>query len=381
MSGHVRSLLVLVLFCCPVQVAADHDTIPDPPPRTIETKLPALAHLDRDAITVSGLSSGGFFAHQFHVAYSKLVNGAGIIAGGPYGCVENIRNPFLPLLSLDRLSAALVVCTHFSGERFFGLRPAAPKAQDSVELMRKAARDGTIDDPGNLADDRVWIFHGTKDDLVPKGVVATLKALYEAAGIGGPRLHFEERAANHGMPVIAFTGESRFPNRSCDEHAVPFIIECGFEAAGELLAHLYAGRFDPVPKDAHQNGRLIAFDQREFGADEARASMSGVGYLYVPTQCVQQPCRLHVAFHGCRQYADNTQTDRVHDDFIRDTGYNGHAAANNLVILYPQATRSSANPNGCWDFWGYSGSDYSGQKGRQMRAVRAMVARLLGAPN
>ena len=57
------------------------------------------------------------------------------------------------------------------------------------------------------------------------------------------------------------------------------------------------------------------------------------------------------------------------------------AAANNLVILYPQATRSSANPSGCWDFWGYSGADYHGQKGKQMRAVMAMVARLLGAQN
>jgi poly(3-hydroxybutyrate) depolymerase len=380
MSRHVRTLLVLALLW-PAQAAADHDTIPDPPPRTTQTKLSTLAQLDRHAITVSGLSSGGFFAHQFHVAYSKLVNGAGIIAGGPYGCVESVPNPFWPWWSLDRLSAALVACTHFSGDRFYGLRPSAPKAQDSIELMRKAGRDGIIDDPANLADDRVWIFHGTKDDLVPKVVVAALKALYEAAGVGGSRLHFEERAANHGMPVIAFSGESKFPKRSCDEHALPFIIECSFEAAGELLAHLYAGRFDPVPKDAHQNGRLIAFDQKEFGADEARASMSGVGYVYVPTLCLQQSCRLHVAFHGCRQYADNTQADRVHDDFVRDTGYNGHAAANNLVILYPQATRSAVNPNGCWDFWGYSGSDYSGQKGRQMRAVMAMVARLLGAPN
>jgi hypothetical protein len=117
MSRHVRTLLVLALLW-PAQAAADHDTIPDPPPRTTQTKLSTLAQLDRHAITVSGLSSGGFFAHQFHVAYSKLVNGAGIIAGGPYGCVESVPNPFWPWWSLDRLSAALVACTHFSGDRF-----------------------------------------------------------------------------------------------------------------------------------------------------------------------------------------------------------------------------------------------------------------------
>jgi hypothetical protein len=35
-------------------------------------------------LTVSGLSSGAFFAHQLHVAYSGLFDGAAIVAGGPY---------------------------------------------------------------------------------------------------------------------------------------------------------------------------------------------------------------------------------------------------------------------------------------------------------
>ena len=34
-------------------------------------------------VTVSGVSSGGFMAVQFHVAYSGSVKGAGVIAGGP----------------------------------------------------------------------------------------------------------------------------------------------------------------------------------------------------------------------------------------------------------------------------------------------------------
>ena len=38
--------------------------------------------LTRDKITVSGLSSGGYFAVQFHVAFSSTIKGAGIIAGG-----------------------------------------------------------------------------------------------------------------------------------------------------------------------------------------------------------------------------------------------------------------------------------------------------------
>jgi hypothetical protein len=45
--------------------------------------LPALK-ADASNVTVSGLSSGGFIAVQFHVAHSTTVRGAGILAAGPY---------------------------------------------------------------------------------------------------------------------------------------------------------------------------------------------------------------------------------------------------------------------------------------------------------
>ena len=93
---------------------------------------------------MSGLSSGGFFAHQFHLAHSALVTGAGIIAGGPYCCVETIANPHWPHQPLDWFSAALVACTHFSGDRFWGLRPAPPRAEDSLALVAEARRRGAI---------------------------------------------------------------------------------------------------------------------------------------------------------------------------------------------------------------------------------------------
>ena len=38
--------------------------------------------MDKYGISVSGLSSGGYFAVQLHIAFSKTIMGAGIIAGG-----------------------------------------------------------------------------------------------------------------------------------------------------------------------------------------------------------------------------------------------------------------------------------------------------------
>ena len=62
---------------------AHHDDIPDPPPESASELLPADLQIDPTSVTVSGLSSGGFFAHQFHVAFSSTVGGAAILAGGP----------------------------------------------------------------------------------------------------------------------------------------------------------------------------------------------------------------------------------------------------------------------------------------------------------
>jgi poly(3-hydroxybutyrate) depolymerase len=72
---------------------------------------------------------------------------------------------------------------------------------------------------------------------------------------------------------------------------------------------------------------------------------------------------------------------------VREAGYNAWADANHLVILYPQTTQwlrpladpagFTANPKGCWDWWGYSGSAYLTRDGKQMKAVRAMIAHLV----
>jgi poly(3-hydroxybutyrate) depolymerase len=110
---------------------ADHDDIADPPPLAAPQPLQSDLRLDPASATVSGLSSGGFFAHQFHVAFSRTVVGAAILAGGPYGCVEVIDNPFWPFWKLDHASAAVVACTHYLGSRFWGLRPNPPDPRTS----------------------------------------------------------------------------------------------------------------------------------------------------------------------------------------------------------------------------------------------------------
>lgn len=375
-------LLAILSLLQPTLVSAHHDDIPNPAPATTPRKLEPIPQMRRDGVTVSGLSSGAFFAHQFHVAHSKLVVGAGLLAGGPYGCVETISNPYWRLAgvtaALDRFSAALVGCSHIVGGRYFGLRVDAPRAEDSVGLVRAAWDRRVIDDPDHLRGHRVWIFHGKKDDLVPAAVTASVAEVYRRLGVAAVATDLDRDApeAAHGMPVTRAPADSPFPARTCGELKPPFIIQCGFSGAEALLRHLYPAETKPASPDPHGDGAIIMFDQSEFTAGNGDgASLAKVGFAYVPRRCGAQACHLHVAFHGCLQNAE-----LVHDDWVRDAGYNAWAAANDVVVIYPQTTRSAQNPSRCWDFWGYAGEAYADQTAPQIRAVKGMVDRVLGLP-
>ena len=36
--------------------------------------------------------------------------------------------------------------------------------------------------------------------------------------------------------------------------------------------------------------------------------------------------------------------------YIKHTGYNRWAEANNIIVLYPQLIRTKKNDQGCWDW-------------------------------
>jgi len=307
-------------------------------------ELPSFT-VDLAQTSVSGLSSGAFMAGQFHVAFSETVIGAGIVAGGPYGCAEG------------QLATALNRCmqTH-SGP------------PDPAHLLQRAeefAQEGAIDPLAGLSGDRVYVFSGTEDATVTPAVVDQAVAFYRAAGVPEADIaHVDEVAAGHG-----FVTESH--GSACPTTASPYINDCNYDQAGALLTHIYG---ELSPPSAEPSGSIIAFDQSAFLADPTAHGLDGTGHLYVPLACAQgATCRVHIAFHGCQQ------TDAlIGDRFRAEAGYNRWADTNNLIVLYPQAHRTLLNPNACWDWWGYDDDRYATRNGRQMAAVRAMLDRLAG---
>ena len=348
--------------------------------------LQAFKTLDPDTVTVSGLSSGGFFAHQFHIAYSGTVKGAGIVAGGPYACAEQAP-VWLTFNPLRTLVMALGVCTYLERDEynaklaFLGVRlPPAPDPAFSVERIREEHRNGRIDDPAHLRTHRVWLFSGGRDAVVPRTTVSAVAAVYAHFGLRPPRLEeVVDAEAAHGLPIREFTGTKPFPNRACGDFGPPYLVACGYDAAERILRHLYAGRFKDEPGDPDRDGRIVEFAQTEFfRPGDDLISMNPTGYLYVPARCengsaAPGACRLHVAFHGCNQ-----TVRQIGDDFYRGADYNAWAVSNDIVVLYPQTKPERGfNPDGCWDWWGYTGFDYDNRNGMQMHAVKAMIDRLL----
>jgi hypothetical protein len=222
--GTVLALMLLA--------ACEQKSAPPPPPQT--DRLAALP-LERNSVTVSGISAGGYMAVQFHVAHSSLVQGAGVIAAGPYYCAENSMR-------------------HALGRCMKG--DSNIPVNDLIGSTSQLALDEAIDPIAGLADDRVWIFHGSADPVVAKPVTDALQAYY-AALVDPRNIESIERAgAGHVFPT---RDASTAP---CRETASPFIGNCALDGARALLEHLY-GAF-PASTTAGPAGELSEFDQRSY---------------------------------------------------------------------------------------------------------------------
>ncbi len=331
-------LLTLLLFA-PLARAGDA------PP------LPTLK-IDASRTAAVGLSSGAYMAGQLQLAYPELFPNAAIVAGGPYGCAGG------------KLDVALGSCMK------------GTPAPDVAELVARAAKSAASGDIGalkDLAHARVYLLHGKDDALVAPAVAEAGARFYRQLRDATPALkdmqvHDDgQRAFAHNLPVAA-RGDD------CDKSVAPYLGHCGFDAAGEIFAQMFG---KPPRAAGRAQGDLRAFDQGALRPGGADAFLADTGYVYLPPDCLAgKPCGVLVAFHGCKQNAD-----AVGKAFVEDAGFNRWADVYAVAVLYPQTRASFAplNPQACWDWWGYSGTDYDSRHGVQLRWVVNAV-RALGLP-
>lgn len=345
MTHKVRPWLLSAIICA---VALGLLFRPNASAQELEP-LPALG-ADLQRTSVSGLSSGAYMAAQFQMAHAEMVTAAGIIAGGPYACAD------IGLFFMPRLSRALYQCMDISMGK-----PDPERLAQYAESLASKGRIGAI---SAVRTDRVFLFSGTEDNTVASAVVASAVDFYRELGVPAENIKFvDDVAASHAFVTLT-TG------RDCDSEGEPYIVQCGYDLAGTMLKFLHP-EFE-APSQGEPEGRIIRFDQRQFATSVRENSLDPVGIAFVPESCeVQAGCRVHIAFHGCRQ-----TLDEVGEAFVRDTGYLRWAASNRMIVLFPQAQKSWKNPRGCWDWWGYTDARYMSRQGLQISAVRHMLERI-----
>ncbi len=294
--------------------------------------------VDKTQTSLSGISSGGYMAVQLHVAYSSTFKkGVGVVAGGPYYCAEG---------SVTNATGRCM--THSTSIPVASL----------VSTTNSWVTSSLIDSTSNLSGSKVYLFSGTLDSVIKPLVMDDLKTYYQNYIPAANIAYKKDIASEHAMDTDDY-------GSSCSVKGAPYINNCNFDLAGEILKHIYG------PLNPRNNGTLpgtfTEFDQTAFVSAHGMAT---TGWVYAPQACLAGvTCRVHVVLHGCKQ-----NTADVGQQYVRNTGYNRWADTNNIVVLYPQT--STAATNSCWDWWGYDSANYAKKSGPQMGAIKAMVDQL-----
>jgi poly(3-hydroxybutyrate) depolymerase len=321
--------------------------------------LPKLG-ADLAQTSVSGLSSGAYMAGQIQVAHSKDIVGAGIVAGGPFACAETDASmlfPFWPTAVAQNAARALYACMKTTvGE---------PDPARSAKRAKDLADAGAIDPLSGLAADNVYLFSGNEDQTVTRPVVKAAEQFYKEAGVDPGNLTLVEAEGGH-----AFLTEEG--GAACGITDKPYVSDCDYDQAKAILSWIYGPLAEASPGP---QGNFVVFDQQPFA--EPGDGLADEGMVYVPPACepAAAGCRVHIALHGCAQ-----SRETVGDVFVKQAGFAEIADQNRLIVLFPQTKAGIYNPEGCWDWWGYTGLDYLGKDASQIKAIWAMVEQLAAQP-
>lgn len=284
------------------------------------------------SITLSGISSGAFMGLQLMLTNSSSLDGVALVAGGPYLCA--MASPFI----------AIQVCM---------------KKPESVDLEKLAALISASDhdDFKNLDGKRIHFYHGLQDSVVQWK--SSLKATELI-----PLINKKTQVSLHLLPNMAHTWPTQNVGSACLEEKSPWMGQCEMDFAGMALLGLYG------PLKAKKAVPTDSFVTLEVESSPA-AFLAKTAVAYVPQICKTEPCSLHVSLHGC---AMNQKT--IGDLFIKKSGLNEWAESNRIVVLYPQVSESDTNPHACWDWFGYTGTNYAKKQGVQQEALMTLISQL-----
>lgn len=236
----------------------------------------------------------------------------------------------------------------------------------------------------NISKQRVLIYQGEDDQVVHLPMADKLKEFYTRMGVSEESLKVITKPGNHNFPT------DKQSAMDCSKTGVPYIASCQLDLAGEILKQTLNR---PLERGTMKPENLHRIEQKN-----SPPSLASYGYLYATPACLENPasCDLHVALHGCqmsddfdegfqRYYQQKVLFSRTLGvfsyelkskenkmgayTFASEAGYADYAEveSNHLMIYFPQThigvDNYPANPNGCWDWYGWTGADYATNKG------------------
>ena len=354
--------------------------------------------------TVSGFSAGGSLAINHLFAFSSRVEGAGVLGGSPFGCST--------LPDYDN------TCSGMNDDGI--TQNFSIPWDDYVPLCnayaRRRATASAIDPLAYLANKRVYLFSGTRDNIVYQPVMRAVEAQLRNATINAAVLSRFEVATEHAWVVDpgpdtcaspgravpgACCGAKAFTEGTCppmssfeplrggccgtcaagaaplsgDRWWWPPINGCaGVDVSGEMLHYLLPSM--DLRRKPPQLSNLIRVNQSALlpaGWDAASALVDSVGFVYMPRQCANATsrCAVHVHYHPC-----DSSWRKASGGYMLYNGLASLAEGSGLVIVFPQAADGGLL-NGCWDWYGATGRDsFDTNRSVQLNLAMAMLDHL-----
>lgn len=376
--------------------------------------------------TISGISSGAFLAVQMSTIFSNQFSGVGTVAGGFFYCAQNhlqekIKEGQLTLIGSKNLflySNTNLISTNTS--QWFEPSPANPIYQSVAVCMHnpknatrpdleKFEAEKKIRPLDNFKFLKTYIYQGEFDTVVHKEMAQQLISFYNENKIPNENIKLSKGEGGHNFPT------DKENLNSCLAEKVPYISSCNKDVSKEILEQTTSTSYI---KSEPSLDRIFIVDQNldiknklkmEKDWTQPAQSLAPYGYLYANEKCLKTPsaCHLHVALHGCEMsdsynkdfddaYAEQVskyqnlsmrkkskmivnvlnlpyieQKTNMYGTlkFVMNAGYIDYAEKNNLMILFPQTWITEENypynPKGCWDWFGWTGSNYATTEGAE----------------
>jgi poly(3-hydroxybutyrate) depolymerase len=318
--------------------------------------------IDSRRVAVAGISSGAFMSTQLQLAYPEIFPRASILAGGPYDCAL--------------VTKGMIIC----------LYPKTLSDEDinaAVDRAMKKSYYRLLGDFKQLAHGNVYVLYGTEDKVVGTQIAGSVTQFYEKLQhrlgneLSGMQIA-EDGTRKFGHTFPTYLAPAHLPVQfppgydDCIQSISPYLGHCQFDAAKNILEHLYP-EITTGPEPVNASGAILQLPSASYGATNA-AFAGKTLYVYKPKTCFDgKPCGMLVVLHGCNQ-----NDSAIGQTFVRDVGFNRWAGDYHLIVVYPQTRTAPENFGGCWDWWGYTGNHFDTRGAPQILWLARLSRKLTG---